>query len=97
MGMHPDQNPTYSVDDLILIYAAWVAYNSAIKLRGDLLQVVVKALNRILRDATAARSSIGPAPSTRPGPLGVSPVYPTMRYAWIPASTCWISDIDALD
>ena len=89
MGMHPDQNPDRLVDELIRIHAPWVEYNSARKRRRHLLRVVAKAVIRILRDATAVRTSLGSAP--RLGPelfLKLSvPMYLIMIYAWVTAST----------
>ena len=66
MNMHPDQNLNRKLDDLIRIHAAWVEYNSARKRRSGLLRVVAKELNHDLRDATAVRNLLGPAPRLDP-------------------------------
>ena len=66
MGMHPDQNPDRLVDELIRIHAPWVEYNSARKGRGDILRVIAKALNRVLRDNIAVRAPHGPDPRLDP-------------------------------
>ena len=63
--MYPDQNFTCSVDSLTRVYVAWVKYISARKRRGDLLRVVTKALNRVLRDATAVGIPLRASCSTR--------------------------------
>lgn len=89
MGMNSDQYPNRSVEDLIRIHAAWVENSSARKIRGDLLRVVAKALNEVLRDATAVGTPLGPAPRINPEFCFEPsvPVYPIMSFAWKPAST----------
>lgn len=84
---------------MIRIHTAWVEYSIASKRRGVYLQMVAKAFNRVLRDATAVRTPLGPSPRLNPDQffeLSV-PVYSILSYAWVPTSTDYISNIGALD
>ena len=88
MGMHPDFDSTWSTVDVGTLFAVWSEYSAARKRGGDLLQMAVKSLKRILNEAVSARMSDGPASALDPKlyfepPL---PCDPLVSHALVPSS-----------
>ena len=54
MGMHPDFDSTRSTANVGILFALRSEYLIARKRRGDLLQMAVKSLSRVLNDAVSA-------------------------------------------
>ena len=101
IGMHPDQSPSRSTEDLSRICAAWVDDAAAFKRRGNLLRKVAKSSSVALQDVDpgSTKSSRGPTPFLDPEIFFESsvPVYPIITYAWMPEGADWINVLEALD